>query len=692
MSSKLDRRAFGASLAYWLITISWVLVTDELIIFKLTSLREIDLIGIYRIAAFATVSAALLYLLIVRQTGRFRKEAAEHAAAEKALRKSELHLKAAQSLAHIGSWEWDPVNRTMSWSDEMFAIFRVSPEGFKGSPETLARRIHPDDLERFNETVKASLENGRPLGQPIEFRIVVPGGEIRTLSFLDQPRQGQNQHDERLIGIVQDITEMRRQEAALRESEGLLRRAEMLAHLGHGSWDPETGSTTWSEEMYRIAGRDTSLPPPGFCEGASVYTPDSRSRLDAAFRNAMKTGQPYDLEVQVKRPDGGLRDVRVRGEADRDKDGRITRMVSTMQDITEQKRAELALRESEDRYRSLFENSYDAILLTAPDGQILAANTEACLMFGRTEDELRRMGRGVTLDLSDTRTLDAIQIRERTGRFRGELTLVRKDGEKFSAEVSSSVFVDRDGNRKTSMVIRDITERIRNEQALKFSMEQLHDLTARLESVREEERKSISHEVHDQLGQILTAVKMDILSLQAEVHPGDTRMDGRISSAVSLVDEAMKTARDVSARLRPGVLDYLGLVPAVEWEVERFQIRYGIQSRLYLPHPEPGFSEAQSTVLYRILQEALTNVARHSKADTVEISLFERQDEYVMGVADNGVGIRQEQVDDPRSFGLMSIRERLHPLGGRCVIRQRRVAGTEVIVNLPKVQKRENYQ
>ncbi len=811
MIIRLEKRALRTGLIYWLITVGWVLVTEEFIGFWITSPRGIDLFGIYREIVFASITAVLLYLLIARQTRRFKKEAENLNASHDLLRKSEAHLKTAQMLARVGSWVWDRESRKMSWSDEMFRIFDIERENFTGDPMAIQERIHPDDQERYLEVMNASLQRGEPLPHPVEFRIVLPGGEVRHLISLNPSPERESSDGRRVTGAIQDITESKKNEDALRKSETLLKRAEALAHLGHGSWDPDNDETTWSEEMYRIAERDLSMPPPSYAERASIYTKESWSRFDAALRNTAKTGEPYDLEIQVKRPDGEIREVRVRGEADRDENGRIVKLIGTMQDITEQKKAELALRESENRYRSLFEHTQDAILLTTPDGQILAANPAACSIFGRTAENIRRAGRDSLVDFTDPRLLGALEARRLHGKFTGELTLLRNSGEKFDAEVSSSVFADREGNLNTSMIIRDITdrklaedalrlqssaltsaanaivitdrrgaviyvnpsfthltgysldevkeknlrilrsgnqdeafyrklwdtiisgkvwsgrlvnrrkdgsvyheeqtitpvrvggdqithfiaikqdvtERIRYEEALQSSMEQLHELTARLESVREEERKSISHEVHDELGQLLTAIKMDMLSLKeaSTLTDGDERIE--IESVVLLIDEAMRTVRDISARLRPSVLDYLGLIPAIEWEVERFEKRSGIDCRVRLPNPAPRIDEVRSTVLFRIVQEALTNVARHSGAKTVLIVLFEENNEYVMSVNDDGVGIRPEQIDDPRSFGLLGIRERLHPLGGRCTIAGQAGEGTEIVVYIPKAQNDE---
>lgn len=149
-------------------------------------------------------------------------------------------------------------------------------------------------------------------------------------------------------------------------------------------------------------------------------------------------------------------------------DNVIEAVIVNLRDITERKRMEKALQESEEKYRSLFNNSIDAVFLTAPDGKILAANPEACRLFGRTEEELCREGRNNLLDQTDPCLAAGLKERERTGRFRGELTFLRKDGTKFHGEISSSVFKDRNGQLRTSIIIRDVTDRKKTEEMLLF--------------------------------------------------------------------------------------------------------------------------------------------------------------------------------------------------------------------------------
>jgi signal transduction histidine kinase len=220
-------------------------------------------------------------------------------------------------------------------------------------------------------------------------------------------------------------------------------------------------------------------------------------------------------------------------------------------------------------------------------------------------------------------------------------------------------------------------------ETLRISMDQLRLLAARIESVREEERKSISHEVHDELGQVLTALRMDFMSLKNVWEPGTKEHVAKLDAITTMIDNGIVIVQDVSARLRPGMLDYLGLLAAAEWQTEEFQKRSGISCSLQLPDHDLEIDDARSTVLFRILQETLTNVARHAQAKHVTVRLVDSKNEIVMTILDDGIGISDEQVRNPKSLGLLGIRERLHPFHGSCFIRRGADGGTEVRVQLP---------
>ncbi|PYE14897.1 PAS domain-containing sensor histidine kinase [Paraburkholderia silvatlantica] len=259
------------------------------------------------------------------------------------------------------------------------------------------------------------------------------------------------------------------------------------------------------------------------------------------------------------------------------------------------------------------------------------------------------------------------------GRPQRVLHGLRANGEEFPIEASISQIRD-DSGKLFTVVLRDITERVRAEEALTRSREELRELSANLQNVREAEKTRIARELHDDLGQQLTALKIDLSALERRLGESDTSdVPARLAGMRNLIDSTVGALRRIAADLRPVMLDDLGLVPAIEWLANDFTNRYGIAVERDLDADAEMFSNAASSALFRIVQEALTNVARHADASLVEISLKVDGPGCVLRIADDGLGATGDPADPAstqrnalrdKSFGLLGIRERAHMLDG----------------------------
>jgi signal transduction histidine kinase len=201
--------------------------------------------------------------------------------------------------------------------------------------------------------------------------------------------------------------------------------------------------------------------------------------------------------------------------------------------------------------------------------------------------------------------------------------------------------------------------------------------------VREQERTNIAREIHDDLGQTLTALKMDISWLRKKLPKDQETLLEKTKAMTKLTDMTIKTVKRISTELRPGLLDDLGLVAAIEWQAEEFKNRTGITYKLTIDPEEIILDPDRSTTIFRIFQETLTNIARHAKATRVTISLKKKDDKVELRVRDNGKGITEKQISHPKSFGLMGIRERVHPWEGQVKISGIPGKGTTVVVRIP---------
>lgn len=236
---------------------------------------------------------------------------------------------------------------------------------------------------------------------------------------------------------------------------------------------------------------------------------------------------------------------------------------------------------------------------------------------------------------------------------------------------------------------REFAAHRKSEAALRRSQEQLRALARRLQSAREEESRRIARELHDELGQMLTGLKLDLRSLERDLEaaPPEARVNRwleKLLAASELVDTAIRAVQRLSAELRPALVDKLGLPASLRQEVRQFEERTGTVCRLRLPEADSPLPDAAATALYRIGQEALTNVARHAGATEVEVELRAAPDAWELEVRDNGRGIAPEQLNDPHSLGLVGMRERAAQFGGELDLLPRPGGGTVVRARIPR--------
>ena len=226
-------------------------------------------------------------------------------------------------------------------------------------------------------------------------------------------------------------------------------------------------------------------------------------------------------------------------------------------------------------------------------------------------------------------------------------------------------------------------ERDRAEREIRNSREQLRNLSAHLQSVREEERTRMAREIHDELGQGLTALKMDVSWLNRRLLKKDATFKNKLASMEEVIDRTIQTVQKLSGELRPGLLDDLGLAAAIEWQAEDFQKRTGIDCEVSLSTEETLLNRDQSTTMFRIFQETLTNVIRHARATKVAVRLEEQSGSMVLEVTDNGRGITEAEIRDAKSLGLIGMRERVEFIDGEVTIVGSPGKGTRITVTLP---------
>jgi len=354
-------------------------------------------------------------------------------------------------------------------------------------------------------------------------------------------------------------------------------------------------------------------------------------------------------------------------------------------------RVQATLDDTEARYAAILESAMDAVITIDESQNVVLFNRAAEAMFGCPRD--KALGRSLDGFLperfrqSHHGRIEAFGSAGVTNRRMGHNTVLwalRSDGAEFPIEASISQ-ARAAGGRLFTVIVRDITLRKQAEDALRRSEAELRELSARILEAREDEKTHIARELHDELGQQLTALKMDLAWIRERAPEEPSAFQGKLADMHALLDSTVAGMRRIATDLRPLMLDDLGLADAAEWLVEDFEQRSGVISDLDLAHPEDlsALERPVATALYRILQESLTNVIRHSGARRVQVTLGIEDGETTLTVQDDGRGITDADRNKMSSFGLKGLRERAHYLGGTAEVGAGPQGGTRVTVRLP---------
>ena len=345
------------------------------------------------------------------------------------------------------------------------------------------------------------------------------------------------------------------------------------------------------------------------------------------------------------------------------------------------------------RYQELFDFAPDAYLTTDVNGVIQEANQAAAALLAVPRRHL--LGKPLILFVEPAEHpafyKRLTSLLQQVGVHTWEIRLQPHHREPLYAAVTTTVVHDTRGQPVgLRWLLRDISERRaaqeraqQAEQALQHSREQLRALATHLQNQQEEERRRIAREIHDELAQALTALKIDLVWLSNQLRTADDRCRQRLQDMGVLLDGLVSSVRRIGTELRPGILDDLGLTAAIEWQLQEVYKRTGLSYELALPEEEIAVDQAHATAMFRIFQEALTNVVRHASARQVTVHLVPQPDALVLEIADDGKGITPDQLVDRGSLGLLSMRERAHLLGGDVTIRGKSGEGTIVTLRMP---------
>jgi PAS domain S-box-containing protein len=641
---------------------------------------------------------------------------ADPARSEQASR-AQHQLDITQAITHMGSWEWNLRTNLVTWSDELFRIYGLEPQSREITLEFFLSRLHQEDRERVHGEVQTALGTGGRFAYPE--RIVRPDGSVRQLATIGEVAKGEGGAVVGLIGTCRDVTEDRARDEQIRLYAEIVRNVQIglsvwevkdpddIAHIHLVAYNPA------SEQAIRMKldgslGRSLHEIAP-YADGGELeklltgVARDGHVRQATVLRSRDPKNPTRALAIKAFPLAGGhvgvaLEDVTEQTVARRMQvaEQRIFEMIASGAPL-ERVLATLVLAIEEHSPPTIasmllldaagthlkhgaapsLPDAFNAILDGAPIGP-RAGSCGTAVYLKRpayVEDTLTDPLWEDYRDLARTyglRTCWSTPILATDGRVLGTFA-------RYYHEPREATDADRLLIARATYIAGIAIERRELE-------DQLRDLTAHVESVREDERTGIAREIHDQLGQALTALKMD-LAWVARRATADTLtrevLQEKLQATSAMIDDVIGQVRRISAALRPGVLDDLGLDAALEWQGEEFERRTGISCSLESNVGDLHLDTDVSTAIFRIFQEALTNIVRHADASAIEVKLEKRAQELFFEVRDDGKGITEAAARSPKALGLLGVRERARRLGGSVLIAAVAPRGTALTVTVP---------
>ena len=623
------------------------------------NLRKVDLLG------------ESVVLAVVR-------DITERKTAEEELRASELRFR---SIA-------EQMSGVIFLTDEIGTITYLSPGavGAFGLPIQAMLGHHfqdflgRDDVEKAKEAFTESIEEGRPTVR-LELRMVNADGEEFVGELTGRPYEVDGSIG--TIGMIQDITDRKRVE----------QRFEIAASVASDliyEWDVLSDDLHWFGDIDGALGFEPGEIAHDIQSWIGLIHPDSRSNLATAVEFHRKHTEPILEEYRVRTKDGEWRHWIDQAAPILGSEGKPIRWIGVCNDITERVRAQEALRESEEALRLTFSTIAEGITVTNLQGEIEQSNQAASDIFGYASPA-ETVGRNVLDFVAEKDRQRAVlamdQTLEEGTSDVGEFELLRKDGTTFPGEIHGKILRDASGSPMGFVITsRDVSDRRKAEQQLRAHAARLRELRTELDRATEDERRRIARELHDQVSQNLTALSITAGSVGKVISDALPQAENHVRECMKLIEETAEQIRSLTFDLRPPVLDDFGLVAAIKWHVARMQARSGLKVNVRGEEPKPRLPGRAEMALFRIVQEALTNVTKHAATSEASIEVSFDENTLTIRIEDKGGGFEQASSEDGgiSGWGLLNMRERADAVGGTLTVESKPGQGTQVAVEVPR--------
>ncbi|ADQ78530.1 PAS/PAC sensor signal transduction histidine kinase [Paludibacter propionicigenes WB4] len=541
------------------------------------------------------------------------------------------------------------------------------------------------DRTKFTRHIQKAIDYGLAAD---ELQIQTKSGKIKHV-IADTVRMSENEY----IGFLSDISYRKRIENSLKQKQYQLEEGEKIAGIGYALINFNKGSWESSSMMDQIIGIDEKYEKK-IENWINIIHPDMLEKLKNDFLNEFIPKRLPTMEAEfkiIRQNDHQERWLNVVGKSEFDTNGRIISLGFTLQDITEKKKWVDILYGNEALYRSIINASPDVIVVIGLDGTVKTISPIVKQMY-ITEDINSIVGHSIFEFIhpdEHERVKNNLKLmfEEYIGSI--EYQMIRSNGEVFTSEINGDIIKDNNDN-PTGMVfiIRDITQRKQAEDNLSKSKQQLREFAGHLQSIREEEKIALAREIHDDLGQILVAMKIDMGILKKKLtNPlnglSAESIDKEMTKMLDLTNKTIGIARRIMSDLRSETLNHLGFIEAATIYINNFRERFKINCKFEKNVDKIELSQEQTVALYRILQESLSNIVKHANATNIKVAVCSTNKTLTFQIEDNGCGFDMNSPGKINSYGLIGMKERVTLLDGNINIESHVGAGTSIRIEIP---------
>ena len=610
----------------------------------------------------------------------FEKEALRKKA-EQAVVESGLRYKTLAEMSPVGIFHTDETGYTTYVNPRWCQISGMSCEEALGNGWLNA--VHEDDKEKLQiGWIQATKDSRLSLS---EYRFVHSDGAVTWVIGQAVPEINSQNQVIGYVGTITDITERKVSEEETKRSNIQLTLSQKIAHIGYWELDLNNQATYWSDEMYRLVGIENNQIPLDLDTFLLYVYPDDRDLVREAHRSVTENRHQLNIEFRFTKSDESICNFYSLGNLITDKTGNPLRVVGITQDITERKKNENEILKEKQLSDSIINSLPGAFYLYTREGKFLRWNTNFEKITKYSADEIRNM---TPLDFfdEDEKELLATKIANTFiyGEEHVEANVLLKTKEKIPFYFTG-IAIDYGDDTCLMGVGIDISDRIEAQEKIRHTSEQLRQLALHLQTIRDEERKRIGREIHDELGQQVTAIKMDVAWIDKNMPEKTMAVKNKLKNIIELLDGSNKSIRRILSELRSGILNDHDLLEAIEGLGKQFTANTGIPVKFALPENGITATAPIANCIFRLYQEAFTNITRYASASEISVTLSTHNQIITAVVEDNGVGFDPAFVQNKKSFGILGMKERVLSLGGEFELISSPGAGTKITLSLPCV-------